>query len=230
MREQATYLSRIFDDIMRIQETLKQDLTYRDKVSERWYSISNGVRRVLADNPQDYIIIHKFYTAIIIRNSEISNKEVEEIVKINKQLIGLAETTLKSIDWKKYKALGGPGVISKDPHIASIIAILGGIIFLLGIGHIYVERLRRAIILLGFSTFVRISTIILTVLYVEQTSYPSSLYSIQWWIGTLDLAFKNPIGLTLFALFIVYIVIWVWQVFDVKKLARKFNKDVENIS
>ena len=225
IREQARYLSRVLEDIMIIQRTLQQDLTHKDKFPENWSSMSNDLRRVLADYIHDYLVIHKFYTEVIIRNSEISNKELEETKRLNQRCIELAENTLKRVDWKKYKALSY-GIITKSPFVASIMALLGGAIFLSGIGHIYVERLRRAIILLIFSTIIRVVTIITTLLIVEQIEYirgDLDIFNIHLHIAVLE----APAGLLTFMLFFAYVVIWIWHVFDAKKLAKRFNIEVE---
>ena len=224
IREQARYLSKVLEDIMMIQRTLQQDLTHKDKVPENWSSMSNDLRRVMADHIHDYLVIHKFYTEVIIRNSEISNKELEETKRLNQRCIESAENTLKRVDWSKYKALSY-GTITKSPFIASIMALLGGAIFLSGIGHIYVERLGRAIILLISSTIIRVVTIITTLLIVEQIEFIGALdiFNINLHIAVLE----APAGLLMFLLFFAYVVIWIWHVFDAKKLAKRFNIDVE---
>jgi TM2 domain-containing membrane protein YozV len=104
----------------------------------------------------------------------------------------------------------------KSPGTAALIAFIGGIFALPGIGHIYVGKVGKGIGIL-------ISGIIIYVLLIIMA------FSLQ---STLFLApdESSAVGggaiLMMFILGIVYFVLWIWQIFDARKLAKKFNESV----
>ena len=85
----------------------------------------------------------------------------------------------------------------KSPGTAALIAFIGGIFGLPGIGHIYVGKVGKGIGIL-------ISGIIIAVLLVIM------VISLQ--------------SILLFILGIAYFVLWIWQIFNARKLAKKFNE------
>lgn len=129
----------------------------------------------------------------------------------------------------------------KSPGTAGILAFIGGIFSLLGIGHIYVGKVRRGIIMMicglvlvvilaifvgilsGLSTAPSSSTDILP----PSTDIPSP--------STSDLAEDSifqggMIYVTIFtlALAVGYFVLFIWQIIDARKYARLFNEAARN--
>lgn len=94
----------------------------------------------------------------------------------------------------------------KSPGVAAVLALVLGIIGLMGIGHIYVGRIGRGIVLLvvgiilGFLTW---GSFVLGFL-------------------TFGLGF---IGAIIFG--IILLILWIWQIFNAYGLAKQFNKAVQ---
>jgi hypothetical protein len=106
----------------------------------------------------------------------------------------------------------------KSPGTAALIAFIGGIFALPGLGHIYIGNVGRGIGIL-------ISGIIIYALFTITMIFSFSLQ------GFLFLAaYKPPIGFEslfiLFVLGIAYFVLWIWQIFNARKRAKKFNKSI----
>lgn len=93
---------------------------------------------------------------------------------------------------------------NKNPGLAALLALLPGLIGLMGIGHIYVGRIRRGVLLLIGGPFLVI------------TGVGFLLFSVFGFITPL-------IGLVGFVLLLGAIVLWFWQVFNAYSLAKKFN-------
>jgi TM2 domain-containing membrane protein YozV len=87
----------------------------------------------------------------------------------------------------------------KSPGTAALIAFIGGIFGLQGIGHMYVGKVGKGIGIL-------IAGIIIAALLV--------FISISLEISLL------------FVFGVAYLVLWIWQIFDARKLAKKFNESV----
>ena len=106
----------------------------------------------------------------------------------------------------------------KSPGTAALIAFIGGIFALLGLGHIYIGNVGRGIGIL-------ISGIIIYVLYIIIIIFSLSLQGLLF-LGVDE----SPIGieaiLIIFVLGIAYFVLWIWQIFNARKLAKKFNESV----
>jgi TM2 domain-containing membrane protein YozV len=85
----------------------------------------------------------------------------------------------------------------KSPGTAALIAIIGGIFGFMGIGHIYAGKVGKGI-------FILIGGIVL------------------FFIGIFTLFIL--IGIPLL---IVYAGVWIWQIFDARSTARKFNERVQ---
>jgi hypothetical protein len=104
----------------------------------------------------------------------------------------------------------------KSPGTAALIAFIGGIFTLLGLGHIYIGNVGRGIGIL-------IAGIIIYVLLIIIIIFSLSLQSLLF-LG----ADESPIGieiiLIIFVLGIAYFVLWIWQIFNARKLAKKFNE------
>ena len=83
----------------------------------------------------------------------------------------------------------------KSPGTAALIAFIGGIFGLPGIGHIYVGKVGKGIGIL-------ITGIILAVLLV----------------------FMTMVSVILLLIFgIIYLIFWIWQIFNARKQAKKFK-------
>ena len=106
----------------------------------------------------------------------------------------------------------------KSPGTAALIAFIGGIFALLGLGHIYIGNVGRGIGIL-------ISGIIIYVMYIIIIIFSLSLQGLLF-LGVDE----SPIGieaiLIIFVLGIAYFVLWIWQIFNARKLAKKFNESV----
>ena len=106
----------------------------------------------------------------------------------------------------------------KSPGTAALIAFIGGIFALLGLGHIFVGKIGK-----GFGILV--SGIIIYVLFVIMAiSLPVMLLlglveSFTGYAGSGGIIF-----IIMFILGIAYLVLWIWQIFNAKKLAKKFNE------
>ena len=81
----------------------------------------------------------------------------------------------------------------KNPTNAVLIAAIGGLFGFSGIGHMYVGKVVKGIVILvgGLVLFV--------------------------------LGFFT-IGVT----FVLYFILWIWQIFDARKLANQFNESLQN--
>jgi len=90
----------------------------------------------------------------------------------------------------------------KSPGTTALIAFLGGLFALPGIGHMYVGKVRRGIVILigGFLLFFTLLFVIYF-LFSVNSLFPASL---------------------------VYLIYFIWQIFDARKLAKKFNEIVRS--
>jgi hypothetical protein len=103
----------------------------------------------------------------------------------------------------------------KSPGTAALIAFIGGIFALLGLGHIYVGKVERGIGIL-------ISGIIIYVLLIIMViSFPSFLI-----LAPDESSLGIGVILMVFVLGIAYFVLWIWQIFNARKLAKRFNESV----
>lgn len=89
----------------------------------------------------------------------------------------------------------------KNPTTAALIAIIGGIFGFMGIGHIYAGKIGKGIIIL-------VGGIIL---------FAVGLLTLSFFFGFVA-------GIPLL---IIYFVIWIWQIFDARATARKFNEHLK---
>jgi predicted RNA-binding Zn-ribbon protein involved in translation (DUF1610 family) len=87
----------------------------------------------------------------------------------------------------------------KSPGTAALIAFIGGIFGLQGIGHMYVGKVGKGMGIL-------ITGIILAALLVF-----------------ISMSFEI---ILLFVFGVAYLVLWIWQIFDARKLAKKFNESL----
>ena len=110
----------------------------------------------------------------------------------------------------------------KDGRIAVLLAALLGAIGFLGIGHLYVGRIRRGLILLmgawgiaGISLFCFIASAMST-MAIPPPGYPKVE------VPTYSLVF-SAIGVVLF---LGLVALWIWQIFDAKTVCRNYNRQM----
>lgn len=97
----------------------------------------------------------------------------------------------------------------KSPGTAALIAIIGGIFGFPGIGHIYLGKIAKGLVILfsGLILFV----VALLVLFAGAFG------------GSAGIAAGTTIAI---GLFIAYAVIWFWQIFNAHTLAKKYNEHI----
>jgi len=109
----------------------------------------------------------------------------------------------------------------KSPGTAALIAFIGGIFTLPGIGHIYVGKVGKgiAILILGVVltvlTFVLIFSVVPFTMSTDEATTVENA-SIGIWIPIISAVFG-----------IAYFVLFIWQIFNARKLAKKFNEVVK---
>ncbi|HET8847866.1 MAG TPA: hypothetical protein VFM20_03655, partial [Nitrososphaeraceae archaeon] len=116
----------------------------------------------------------------------------------------------------------------KSPRKAVIIAIVGGIFGLLGLGHMYVGKLGKGFGILSLG-------IGLIVIPITLAGYLSFYLPDEVGLHPLALPSKSNIdslfflfGVIVISFVIGYLLLFIWQVFDARKLAKKFNYSVES--
>ena len=109
----------------------------------------------------------------------------------------------------------------KSPGTAALIAFIGGIFALPGIGHIYVGKVGRGIgiLILGLILYA------LTLLMITSVGFLASLEQTTS-TSPNNSAGIGAIGIMLFSS-VAYIVLFIWQIFSARKLAKKFNEEVK---
>lgn len=107
----------------------------------------------------------------------------------------------------------------KSPGTAALIAFIGGIFALPGIGHIYVGKLGRGIgiLVIGLILYTLTVIMITSVGFLASFEQPSLSNDASVGIGALA-------GMLVFS--IAYLVLFIWQIFNARKLAKKFNEVV----
>lgn len=109
----------------------------------------------------------------------------------------------------------------KSPGTAALIAFIGGIFALPGIGHIYVGKVGKGIAILILGVVLTVLTFVLifsVVPFTMSTDEATTLEnaSIGIWIPIISAVFG-----------IAYLVLFIWQIFNARKLAKKFNEAVK---
>ena len=140
------------------------------------------------------------------------NEEIKKCSKcgidLQQQQIGSTTQIRPIVDQLPYKSLG----------TAALIAFIGGIFALLGLGHIFVGKIGK-----GFGILV--SGIIMYVLFVIMAvSLPGMLLLGLVESSSGDAGSGGMIFIIMFILGIAYLVFWIWQIFNARKLAKKFNE------
>jgi hypothetical protein len=104
---------------------------------------------------------------------------------------------------------------SKNPGVAALLAILIGLFGLWGIGHIYVGRIGRGLLLLALGIVLNalsVGAFLLGILFGRDSGAGRSL--------------GLGLGASIF-LGIVTLVLWAWQTYDAYRLAKQFNAYVQ---
>src|SRR5919109_1129611 len=109
----------------------------------------------------------------------------------------------------------------KSPGTAALIAFIGGIFALPGIGHIYVGKVGKGIAILILGIVLIILTIVLIFSVVPFTMSTDEATTLE----NASIGIWIPIISAVFA--IAYLVLFVWQIFNARKLAKKFNESVK---
>lgn len=107
----------------------------------------------------------------------------------------------------------------KSPGSTALIAFLGGIVGLAGIGHMYVGKVRRGItILIGGILLFMVSIFVLSALFTP--TYDTNEYQAtnHMWLYMLSFG--------LIPASIIYLIYFIWQILDARKFAKKFNESV----
>jgi hypothetical protein len=236
---QANFIYKILKEIISIRKHLEIDPMTVYETPNEWNSKNYLQKHEFIENANDFILIDDFFTKLNARNLAIKSKKTNEIPIRNKECLRSAQHTLKSIDWKKYKALITTlySIRCKSPVITSIIAAVGGFFFLSGIGHLYVQNVRRGAILLIISTFFRIFLLITIITmfnddrieYALIGNYDSSILGQSSAIQNAftRLLYYDLLGPLSFVALLIYLLIGIWNVFDAKSSADKYNKEVQ---
>jgi len=109
----------------------------------------------------------------------------------------------------------------KSPGTAALIAFIGGLFALPGIGHIYVGRVGRGIgiLVIGLILYALIVTSIFSVGFLAGLEQPNAASnSASAGLGVIAM---------MLVLSIAYIILFIWQIFNARKLAKKFNEAVK---
>jgi len=113
----------------------------------------------------------------------------------------------------------------KSPGTAALIAFIGGIFGLLGIGHIYVGKVGKGIGILISGIIVAALFIIIIMMGIMG---PMIGIGPPMEMGPMMITDPNqmPLIILSFILGIAYFVLWIWQIFNARNLAKKFNESV----
>jgi len=110
----------------------------------------------------------------------------------------------------------------KSQKIAMLLATLPGAVGFLGIGHLYIGRIRRGLILLmgawglaGTSLFCFIASAMSTMV-IPPPGYPKVEVP----------AYSLVFGVVGVVLLLGLVALWIWQIFDAKAACRNYNKQV----
>lgn len=106
-------------------------------------------------------------------------------------------------------------LLRKGSNTAALIAFIGGVLGICGLGHMYVGKLRQGLgILFG-----------MIVLEGVALNFIFFGLGLPKWIGLGLIESPIDFGLGL-GLFIGYTILWFWQIFNAKSLAKSYNEHV----
>src|SRR5215208_4912620 len=107
----------------------------------------------------------------------------------------------------------------KSPGTAALIAFIGGIFALLGLGHIYIGNVGRGIGIL-------ISGIVIYAILVITMIFSFFLQGLSFLASGIPTIGIESISTIFVLVGIAYFVLWIWQIFNARKRAKKFNEVV----
>ena len=120
-------------------------------------------------------------------------------------------------------SIGNPSVVDqlpyKSPGTAALIAFIGGIFALLGLGHIYIGNVGRGIGIL-------ISGIVIYAVLIITTIFSFVLQGLSFLASGIPTIGIESISTIFVLVGIAYFVLWIWQIFNARKRAKKFNQIV----
>ncbi len=93
----------------------------------------------------------------------------------------------------------------KSEGVAIVLAVLVSLIGFYGVGHMYVGRIRRGLVILFLDWVISISGIVLMVMYTT--------------FGTWAFVLGIILLIGSFAL-------WIWQIFDARNVCRQHNESI----
>lgn len=114
----------------------------------------------------------------------------------------------------------------KSPGTTALIAFLGGLFALPGIGHMYIGKVRKGIIILIGGLILYIVAIIPAIMMISYQEFLSTQNMYSSDIINYDAGVWLQIVLLMSIFGIGYVVLFIWQIFNARKLAKKFNEEV----
>lgn len=112
----------------------------------------------------------------------------------------------------------------KSDKIAMLLAALLGIVGFLGIGHLYVGKIRQGInLLVGAWVVAGASIFCFTVWSSYQVVHP---LHVPGYSGTQIPAYSLIFLVFSCVLFLGVIALWIWQIFDAKAVCQNYNKQI----
>ena len=110
----------------------------------------------------------------------------------------------------------------KSEKMAILLAVLPGAIGFLGIGHLYIGRLRRGLILLvgawalASTSFFCFVISAMSTMVIPPPGYPKVEVP----------AYSLVFGVVGVVLLLGLVALWIWQIFDAKAVCQNYNKQV----
>ena len=152
-----------------------------------------------------------------LENLNYDTEEIKKCPKCRIDLLQTAYTTPKTsiVDQLPYKS----------PGTAALIAFIGGIFGLLGLGHIYVGKVEKGIGILISGIIIAALLIIMIMMGIMG---PMIGIGPPMEMGPMMITDPSqmPLIILSFILGIAYFVLWIWQIFNARNLAKKFNESV----
>ncbi|MBA7651158.1 hypothetical protein ES703_58973 [subsurface metagenome] len=112
----------------------------------------------------------------------------------------------------------------RNEKIAMILAVLPGVFGFLGIGHFYIGRIRRGVILLiGAWGLITASVLCFVAWSMSQMIIPPPGQP----VGEPP-AYAAVFLIASFVLFFGCIALWIWQIFDARAVCRTHNSKLSN--
>lgn len=112
----------------------------------------------------------------------------------------------------------------KSPGTSALIAFIGAIFGLPGLGHLYIGRVGRglAIVFSGLILYILGMSLLFSGMLFNGLNFARSMPSL---FGGMRVE-PGFLFAVVFGLISTYVVIWFWQIFNARKLAHEFNQSV----